>query len=112
MKVHLKTEEELPGKTIKELINPGGSHFIIWFTDDSFASFSIHRGYESGDESVCIDHEFDSTEFSNWALYRAGFMSQEELNAAIKLKDEQRKKRMEEYRRAQYEQLKKEFECA
>ncbi len=114
MKSEIKLTNAI-GKTLAavELSNRCyGGQAVIAFTDGTFATLGIDRGYESGDEEIKED-ALRVFEFGDEKLIRAGIVTLEEINEmrTEKTRQEQAQQQasQEARDRREFERLKKKF---
>ncbi len=90
-----------------------GRQCLIVFTDDSFATLSIDRGWEPGDEEIKEEESLDVFEFGDEVLSRAGLLTPDEMRAIRRQREEKdraaRFALQEAYDRLEFERLKKKF---
>ena len=106
------TKEQAIGKTIKGFvysfpITP--EQLIVYFEDNTFTTFCIIKGYESGDEEI-INRTLNLFDFPHSSLIEAGIFSKQELETLFQDRDrkQQKKQRAADY--IKYKQLKAKFE--
>ena len=114
MKTEVKLTEAV-GKTLAAVEfseSYCGGQAVLAFTDGTFATLGIERGYESGDEEI-VEEALSVFDFGDKKLVRAGIVSADELAAMRKARDDQQKAeqqaRQEARDRQELERLKKKF---
>lgn len=114
MKTEVKLTEAV-GKTLAAVEfseSYCGGQAVLAFTDGTFATLGVERGYESGDEEIKED-TLAVFEFGDEKLVRAGIVTDDELAAMRKARDDQQRAdqqaRQEARDRQEFERLKRKF---
>ncbi len=108
MKTEIKLTDAL-GKTLQGFESSITSpQAVLTFSDDTFTTLDIYRGYEEGDETI-LEGSLLLDQFGDEKLIRLGIITQEELDEGRKKEravfDDAREKR----ERAEYERLSRKF---
>lgn len=114
MKTEVKLTEAV-GKTLQAVefsASYCGGQAVLAFTDGTFATLGVERGYESGDEEI-VEEPLAVFDFGDEKLVRAGLVTAKELEAMRKARDEQqraeRQAQQEARDRQEFERLKRKF---
>lgn len=100
------TDEQARGKVLTKIVmSHVGRQAIIVFSDGTFTTIGIDRGYDYGDETI-VSEPLAWREFGLPLLIEAGVMSQEQADEhmARQIAEHQERERRE------YERLRKRFE--
>lgn len=85
---------------------------VLAFTDNTFATLGVERGYEGGDEEI-VEEPLDVFDFGDEKLVRSGIVTAEELETMRKVRDEQQRAehqaQQEARDRQEFERLKRKF---
>lgn len=114
MKTEVKMTEAV-GKTLAAVeFSEGycGGQCVLAFTDGTFATLGVERGYERGDEEITED-TLALFDFGDENLVRAGIVTADELAAMREDRNRQQRagyERLQEARdRQEFERLKRKF---
>lgn len=114
MKTEMKLTEAV-GKTLAAVEfseSYCGGQCVLAFTDGTFATLGIARGYESGDEEITED-TLALFDFGDEKLVRAGIVTADELAAMREDRNRQQRaeyeKQQEARDRQEFERLKRKF---
>lgn len=104
------TDKEAIGRTITGFVYSYTSgRMIITFNGDTFTTFGIKRGYESGDEEI-ISEKLDLFDFGDDELVKADILSKDELEEKLTKRDRQWKQQREAQEFVEYKRLKAKWE--
>lgn len=95
-------ESDIEGKTIKEVKSSSGNYLVIFFTDHTYCSWKATISYG--------EPYLECEDLAMWEKRDTGIITQMEYDEYQKREQEKERERSKEYRRREYEQLKKEFE--
>ena len=108
MKQEIKLTEAL-GKTLKDVaFSYTCGQAVLVFTDGTFSTLGVLRGYEPGDESV-DEVSLELNNFGDAELIRVGVTTEEELNRIRSVQQIEHNEKRDAADRAYFERLKKKF---
>ncbi len=109
----MRTEIQLTnalGRTLEGFeFSATSSQAVLIFTDDTFATLDIDRGYDRGEETI-TEGSLDLHTFGNQQLIGVGILTQKEIDERSRQEREIFDNAREERERAEYERLKHRFE--
>lgn len=115
MKTEVKLTQSI-GKTLEAVAFSGnyvGGKCVLVFSDGTFATLGVNRGYEAGDEEI-EEIALPVFEFGDAELIRVGIVTVDELAQMRKDRDDKARSQIaeaEERRdRAEFERLKRKYE--
>lgn len=110
----MKTEitlEQAVGKTLEGFVKSFTcGQMVLTFTDGTFATLGIDRGYGSGDETI-VQERLALNDFGDETLIGIGVTTKEEIVSFRHERDKNNRKNQEDRERIQYLALKKKYEA-
>lgn len=111
MKIEI-TKKQAIGKVVKGFVGSFPNtpeQLVVYFEDNTFTTFCIVRGYESGDEEI-MNKPLALLDFPRSSLIEAGIFSEQELETLSQDRDKEQQERQKAADYINYKQLKAKFE--
>ena len=109
MKTEISDKEAI-GKTVEKFVySLSANQMIVCFDDDTFTTFGIDPGYESGDEEI-VNVPLEWFDFGHEKLVRTGILSEKEWESMWNKERQIEQERLEISERNQYLRLKSKYE--
>lgn len=99
---------EAKGKKVQDYTTSITGQMVIVFTDETFTTLGIDRGFERGDESI-IEEAIDLLDFGHRQLIALGIITPEELKNKENIQNEEFQRQHERKEKLEYRRLKAKY---